>query len=108
MFSIRRDKQPRAKIAISILALLSQLPCFRSGMKLDTLQDPACFGRLESDVLSGWGVGIQMVLDNTHVLGMRVDVVDQAADTMSVVDLGAMLRHLHMAPAVAGSSSRNA
>src|SRR5260370_24095236 len=75
---------------------------FGGVMELDALQDASCFGRLKGFIEGSGRMGIEIVLHNAHILGMRVDLVHQPADALRVVQLGAMLGHLHMAPARQG------
>ena len=59
-------------------------------MELDALQDSACFGRLEGFLEGGWGMGIEVLLHDAYLVGMWVNLVDQPADAMGVVNLGAV------------------
>jgi hypothetical protein len=73
-------------------------------MEFDALQNASCFGRLEGFIEGSRRVSIEIVLHDTHVFGMRIDLVDQPADAMGVVNLGPMLRHLHMSQPISGST----
>ena len=58
-------------------------PMLGGVMELDPLQNASCFSRLEGFIESGWRMGIQVILHDAHVVGMRVDLVDQPADATS-------------------------
>src|ERR1700736_2032963 len=68
-------------------------------MELHSSQDPSCLGWLKGFVESSRGMRVQVILHDAHIVGLRVDTIDQPADAVGVVDLGATLGHLHMAPA---------
>src|SRR6266446_6574168 len=93
MLATRRDKQPRAKILISISAIFSQLPWMPCVMELDALQDAPRLGGREGFIQGSGRMRVQIILDDTKVFRMRIDFIDHPLDAMGVVDLGAVVRH---------------
>ena len=68
-------------------------------VELHPLQNPPGLGWLKSFVERSGCMGVQVILHDAHVVGVRIYGLDQPLDAVGIVDLGAMLSHLHMAPA---------
>jgi len=71
---------------------------FGGVMELNPLQDAACFGRLESFIEGSRRVSVEVVLHDANVFHIRIDLIDEPADAVGVVNLGTMLGHFHMTP----------
>ena len=67
-------------------------------MKLHAPQDAPRLGGFKGFIQGSSGMGVQVILHNANAGGVRIDLVDQPLDAVRVVDLGAVLRHLDMAP----------
>src|SRR5207237_1033996 len=59
-------------------------------------------GWLKGFIESRGRMGIEVILHDTNIFRPRIDLINQPADAVGVVDLAAMLRHLDMAPAPGG------
>lgn len=68
-------------------------------MELHPLQNAPRLRRCVSLIEGSSGVGIQIILHDAHIFGVRIDGIDQPLDAVRVVELGAVLRHLDMSPA---------
>src|SRR6266568_1149147 len=84
MLATRRDKQPRAKILISISAILSQLPWMPCVMELHALQDAPGLSWLEGFIQGGSRMGIQVILHEAHVFRVRINPINQPLDAMGI------------------------
>ena len=69
------------------------------GMELYALQDAPRLGWLKSFIQGGGFMGVQVILHDANVFGVGIHLIDQPLNTVGIIDLGAMLRHLHMTPA---------
>src|SRR2546421_1205227 len=72
---------------------------FGSVMELHPLQNAAGLSRFKGFIQGSSRMRIQVILHNANVFRLRIDRIHQPADAVGIVDLGAMLGHLHMAPA---------
>ena len=76
-------------------------------MELDAPQDAPCLSRFKGFVEGSGRMGVEVVLHDADVVRMRIDRIDQPANALSVVDLGAVIGHFDMAPAGNGSTKKN-
>src|SRR5437899_12737178 len=68
-------------------------------MELDPLQQaPGLCGRV-SLVESRSSMGVEIILHQTNVLGVRIGLINQPADAVGIVQLGPLLGHLNVTPA---------
>jgi hypothetical protein len=63
-------------------------------MELHPLQNAACFRWRKGFVEGGRGVGVQIILHQANVLGVRIDLIDEPAHDFGVVLHGALGSHL--------------
>ena len=68
-------------------------------VELHPLQKPPGLCWCVSFIQGRGRMRIQGILHDANVFGVRIDRIDQPLDAVGVVDLGAVLGHLHMTPA---------
>src|SRR5215467_6746047 len=72
------------------------------GMKLESIENIPGLRWRERLVEGADGMGVEVVLYQVDAFGVLVALLDEIAETLGIVMLGAMLRHRHMAPARKG------
>jgi len=83
---------------ISIAAICNQLPWMPRVMKLDAAQDTPSFFWGEGFIEGRGGMSIAVILNDAKIFGFGIGTIDQPPNTLSMIELGAPLRHFHMAP----------
>ena len=71
---------------------------FGREVELHPLQDAPGLCRLKGFIQSRSGMRVQVILHDAHVVGVWIHSIDQPLNAVSVVDLGAVLGHLHVTP----------
>ncbi len=77
------------------------LPCLRTAKPREP-HSPRLSTSSPGFIESRGRMGIEVILHDTNIFRLRIDLINQPADAVGVVDLAAMLRHLDMAPAPGG------
>ena len=72
---------------------------FGSVVELQALENAARFRRWEGFVERGRRVGVQVILDEPNVLGVRINLIHEPAHHLGVILHGALLGHFHVPPA---------
>ena len=67
-------------------------------MKLDAAQETPSFFWGEGFLEGRRGMSIEMILRDAKLFGFGMGTIDQPPHTLSIIELGAPLRHFHMAP----------
>src|SRR5260370_3526877 len=65
-------------------------------VKLDAPENTTRFLRWEGFIDSRWGMGIQIVLHNAHIFRVRIHLINQPADLLSIVEFGAVMATWHI------------
>src|SRR6266581_3217109 len=97
-FHAARHRAPRKNTDLD-LGHIQPTAVFGRVVELHPLQNPPGLCWFKGFIQGSGRMGVQVILHDAHILGVRIHRIDQPLDAVSVVDLGAVLGHLHMAPA---------
>src|SRR6266581_6809893 len=97
-FHAARQTTPRKNTDLD-LGHIQPTAVFGRVVELHPLQNPPGLCWFKGFIQGSGRMGVQVILHDAHILGVRIHRIDQPLDAVSVVNLGTVLGHLHMAPA---------